>query len=89
MKGLDITVKDLIKIYTLGKVEVQALRGLSMEVKAGEMVAIIGPSGSGKTTLLNIIGGLDRATGGFVKVGNIPVTALSTGELVSYRRKTV
>jgi len=89
MKGLDITVKNLIKIYRLGKVEVQALRGLSMEVKAGEMVAIIGPSGSGKTTLLNIIGGLDQATGGFVKVGNIPVTALSTNELVSYRRKTV
>jgi len=89
MKGLDITVKNLIKIYRLGKVEVQALRGLSMEVTAGEMIAIIGPSGSGKTTLLNVIGGLDQATGGFVKVGSIPVTALSTNELVVYRRKTV
>jgi putative ABC transport system ATP-binding protein len=60
-----------------------------MEVKAGEMVAIIGPSGSGKTTLLNIIGGLDKATGGLVTVGRTQVTSLSSDELVEYRRRTV
>ncbi|MGC9346176.1 MAG: ABC transporter ATP-binding protein, partial [Candidatus Bathyarchaeales archaeon] len=89
MKGLDVKVKDLIKVYRTGKIEVQALRGLNMDVKAGELISIIGPSGSGKTTLLNIIGGLDQATGGIVHVGNVEVTALSTTQLVEYRRKTV
>ena len=86
---MKVIAKDLIKIYRLGNVEVQALRGLSMEVKEGEMVSIIGPSGSGKTTLLNIIGGLDQATGGYVQVGDTVVTALSPSKLVEYRRKTV
>jgi len=60
-----------------------------MDVKAGELIAVIGPSGSGKTTLLNIIGGLDQATAGMVQVGDTLVTALSTTQLVEYRRKTV
>jgi putative ABC transport system ATP-binding protein len=89
MKGLDVKVKDLVKVYRLGKIEVQALRGLNMDVKAGELIAVIGPSGSGKTTLLNIIGGLDQATAGMVQVGDTLVTALSTTQLVEYRRKTV
>ncbi|MGQ9538075.1 MAG: ABC transporter ATP-binding protein [Candidatus Bathycorpusculaceae bacterium] len=86
---MKILAKDLIKIYRLGSVEVQALRGLNMEVKEGEMVSIIGPSGSGKTTLLNIIGGLDQATGGYVQVGDTIVTTLHPSQLVEYRRKTV
>jgi len=89
LKGAEIVVKDLIKVYHLGKVEVQALRGLIMSVKEGEVVSIIGPSGSGKTTLLNIIGGLDTATAGSVVVGGKEVTALSTSQLIDYRRKTV
>jgi putative ABC transport system ATP-binding protein len=89
LKGAEITVKDLIKVYRLGKVEVQALRGLSMSVKEGEVVSIIGPSGSGKTTLLNIVGGLDTATAGSVVVGDTEVTALSTSQLIDYRRKIV
>jgi len=89
LKGAEIIVKDLIKVYHLGKVEVQALRGLNMSVKEGEVVSIIGPSGSGKTTLLNIIGGLDMATAGSVVVGDTQVTALSASQLVDYRRKTV
>lgn len=89
MKSAEIIAKDLIKVYHLGKVEVQALRGLSMSVKEGELVSIIGPSGSGKTTLLNIMGGLDTATAGTIVVGNTEVTALSTAQLIDYRRKTV
>jgi len=89
LKGAEIIVKDLIKVYRLGKVEVQALRGLSMSVKEGEVVSIIGPSGSGKTTLLNIVGGLDMATAGSVTVSNIEVTALTTSRLIDYRRRTV
>ena len=89
MKDADITVKDVVKAYRMGKVEVQALRGLSMSVKEGEVVAIIGPSGRGKTTLLNIVGGLDTATAGTVIVGDLQVTALTSSQLIGYRRKTV
>ena len=89
MKGLDVSVKDLIKAYRLGKIEVQALRGANLDIDQGELVAIIGPSGSGKTTLLNVIGALDEATAGSVRVGDLEVTSLSVTQLVDYRRKTV
>jgi putative ABC transport system ATP-binding protein len=89
MSGLSVKVKDLVKVHRTGKIEVQALRGLNMDVKAGELVAIIGPSGSGKTTLLNIAGGLDTATAGTVQVGETNVTSLSVTQLVDFRRKMV
>lgn len=84
-----VVVRDLVKIYTLGSVEVQALRGLDMTVEEGEMVSLIGPSGSGKTTLLNIVGGLDRASAGHVKVFDTEVTRLAPAELVEFRRGIV
>lgn len=86
---MEIAVKDLVRVYRIGGVEVQALRGLSMDIKESEMVSVIGPSGSGKTTLLNIVGGLDKATAGSVRVGDAEVTALDTSQLVEFRRKTV
>lgn len=89
MKGIDVHVKNLIKIYKTGKVEVQALRGVNLDVESGSIVAIIGPSGSGKTTLLNLIGGLDYPTGGTVKVGDIVVSNLSPSQLINYRKKYV
>ena len=89
MNGLNVKVRDLVKVHRTGKIEVQALRGLTMDVKAGEIVAIIGPSGSGKSTLLNIAGGLDNATAGTVQVGDTIVTNLSVTQLVDYRRKMV
>jgi len=89
MTGLNVKVKDLVKVHRMGKIEVQALRGLNMDVEAGELIAIIGPSGSGKTTLLNIVGGLDTATAGSVQVGDANVTSLSVTQLVDYRRKMV
>lgn len=82
-------VNNLVKAYRLGKIEVQALRGLNMDVNAGEFIAIIGPSGSGKTTLLNVLGGLDVATAGTVQVGNVDLTSMSPTQLVDYRRETV
>jgi putative ABC transport system ATP-binding protein len=89
LKGIGITVKDLVKVYRIGNMEVQALRGLSMDIKESEMVSVIGPSGSGKTTLLNIVGGLDNATAGYVSVGDAEVTALGTSQLVEFRRNKV
>ena len=84
-----VVVKDLVKIYSLGSLEVQALRGLDLTIEEGKMIALIGPSGSGKTTLLNIIGGLDKASAGSVRVFNQELTRLGSGELVEYRRSIV
>lgn len=89
MNGLNIKIRDLVKVHHTGKIEVQALRGLNLDITAGELVSIIGPSGSGKSTLLNIIGGLDKATAGTVQVGDNTVTNFSVRQLVDYRRKTV
>ena len=89
MNKMDIKIRNLVKIYKTGKIEVQALRGVNLDINSGELVAIIGPSGSGKTTLLNVIGALDEATGGSVQVGDVEVTSLSVTQLVDYRRKTV
>ncbi len=89
MNGLNVKVRELVKVHHTGKIEVQALRGLDLDISAGELVSIIGPSGSGKTTLLNIIGGLDKATAGTVQVGDQTVTAFSVRQLVDYRRKAV
>ena len=85
----DIVVKDLIKVYKIGKSEVIALRGLDCTIKEGRVLAIMGPSGCGKTTLLNIIGGLDRPTAGSVKIDGMNLVDLSDAELVKHRRERV
>jgi putative ABC transport system ATP-binding protein len=80
---------DLVKVFKLGNVEVQALRGLSMSVDEGEMVAIVGPSGSGKTTMLNIFGGIMRATAGTTTIAGRDVTNATPAELGRLRRDVV
>jgi len=75
------------KIYDTGKVQVQALRGVSFRVRRGEMVAIMGPSGSGKTTLLNCLSGLDRIDAGEVAIEGVPLSAMSDEERTDYRAK--
>jgi putative ABC transport system ATP-binding protein len=80
-----VELKDVKKTYRTGPIEVPALRGISLEVAAGEFLAIAGPSGCGKTTLLNIIGGLDRADSGEVLVEGKNLQVLSSGELADLR----
>jgi putative ABC transport system ATP-binding protein len=80
---------DLRKIYRTGEVEVQALRGVDLEVAAGEFVVLLGRSGSGKSTLLNILGGLDQATSGKAFFKDLELTALDGDGLTSYRRDHV
>lgn len=83
------TARALTKTYISGEVQVQALRGLDLDVSAGEVVVLLGPSGSGKSTLLNIMGGLDHATSGRLFFKNTELTALNDRELTAYRRRHV
>lgn len=84
-----IACTDVVKVYRIGNVEIQALRGLSLDVDRGEMISIMGPSGSGKTTLLNILGGLDRANAGTIMVDDVSLGFTPASELVNYRRRVV
>jgi putative ABC transport system ATP-binding protein len=80
-----IEIKDATKVYRMGDVRVDALRGLSLEVCPGEMIAIMGPSGSGKSTLMNIIGCLDQPTSGTYLLEGIDVGQLNDNQLADIR----
>ncbi|MFD0869685.1 ABC transporter ATP-binding protein [Paenibacillus residui] len=84
-----IHCEGLVKIFKTDDIEVVALQGLNIEVKQGEMMAIIGNSGSGKSTFLNILGGLDRPSAGQVRVGEWDLLKITDKQLVEYKRKTV
>jgi len=84
-----IELENITKIYRMGKVEVPALRGITLNIKQGEMVAIIGASGSGKSTLMNIIGFLDKPTVGRYLFDGADVSRLSDNQLAEMRNKKV
>lgn len=84
-----IQVKGLTKVFQMGDIEVHALRGVSFEVKQGEVVAIMGPSGSGKSTLMNMVGCLDSPTGGEYYLDGELVSDLRDDELASVRNHKI
>jgi putative ABC transport system ATP-binding protein len=81
--------RGLTKIYRMGEVEIHALRGVDLDLYAGELVVMLGASGSGKSTLLNIMGGLDTATGGRVRYRDQDLTQASDNALTEFRRDHV
>jgi len=84
-----IELENITKVYHMGKVEVPALRGVNLSVRQGEMVALIGASGSGKSTLMNIIGFLDKPTGGRYTLEGIDVSQLNDNKLAEMRNRKV
>jgi putative ABC transport system ATP-binding protein len=80
-----IDIKNLIKTYYMGKIEVPALRGIDIKIEHGEFVALMGPSGSGKSTLLNMIGLLDTPTSGGIIVDGIDVSSLNDNQRADFR----
>jgi putative ABC transport system ATP-binding protein len=84
-----IQMSDIRKVYDTGKVKVEALKGIDLEVFAGEMVAIVGPSGSGKSTLMNLLGCLDTPTDGTYELGGENVGGVTRDQLAEIRNRRV
>ncbi len=84
-----IELENITKIYRMGKVEVPALRGITLNIQEGEMIAIVGASGSGKSTLMNIIGFLDKPTLGRYTLEGIDVSQLNDNKLAEMRSKKI
>jgi ABC-type lipoprotein export system ATPase subunit len=84
-----IELRDIRKVYDLGEVQVEALRGVSLQIAQGEFLALVGPSGSGKSTLMNTLGCLDRPTGGSYLLAGQEVARLSSDERARVRNRRI
>ena len=84
-----VEARDLTRRYGEGETAVDALRGVSLDVVTGELVAVMGPSGSGKSTLMHILAGLDKPTSGSISIGGTELTSLKDSELTKLRRKHI
>jgi putative ABC transport system ATP-binding protein len=85
-----LVLEDIHKVYGEGTPnEVHALRGVNLQIKRGEMVAIMGPSGCGKTTMLNMCGGLDSPTSGTIKIDGTDISTFSDGRMTTFRRDNI
>ncbi len=84
-----VTIENVTRVYKIGKVETQALRGVNLSIQNGEFTALVGPSGSGKTTLLQMIGCLDQPTSGRVCINGKDVTRLNRNQRADMRRGTI
>src|SRR5919109_4590859 len=84
-----LQAENLVKVYRIGKVDVPALRGVSLEVQEGEFVAIMGPSGCGKSTMLHLLGGLLTPTSGRIVIDGDDITAASDAKRTAVRRKKI
>src|SRR5258707_738278 len=84
-----LAVRDATKSYRQGEAEVKALAGVTLDVAAGEFVAIVGPSGSGKSTLLHLMGGLDAPTSGDVLIDGASIARMSDDEVTIFRRRAI
>jgi len=89
MAGAFIEAKNLRKTYHIGKIEVEALRGITFSVEKGEFVSVVGPSGSGKSTLFYLLGGLTRADGGSVVLDGDDLASLSDAERTRMRKRKI
>jgi putative ABC transport system ATP-binding protein len=89
VSGALIELHDVSRIYDLGHVQVAALQGVDLEVEEGEFLAIVGPSGSGKSTMMNILGCLDRPTGGTYSLAGTPIAELDDDGLARLRSRTI
>jgi len=84
-----LEVNNLKKEYLMGEVKVEALRGVTFDLFAGEFVVVLGPSGCGKSTLINIVGGIDKPTSGSVKYKDKDIGAMSEKALTNYRKSAI
>ena len=84
-----IVLRAVDKIYRQGATEVAALRGVTLDIAAGQFVSVVGPSGSGKSTLLHLLGGLDQPTAGEIEIEGTPIAAMSDDEITIFRRRRI